>query len=503
MDLQTIDIACPNCSQPCSVYPPTDATLGRFDTLRGEKEIACPTCGWEFVINSEGVVADDGEAEPEAELVVDAEGNVGEPEADDDPFPSWHGSASLNAEARGRHSWRDYAADPFEPDENEEDGESVHRVSAVICPNCRQVFRDGWLGPIHCPGCLWQFRVDTDRSEDDYEEGEDDFYDFANPQSPEARALRPLVVSPSGQDDFTSIREALARAEPGRRIRVRPGLYEEEIAVNTPVEIVGAGPREQVIIVGRRGPCLTMQCSTAVVRGLTLRGLDRGKDRKAAAVELDFGRIEDCAITSASPTCVRMRGGSLCHCRIHDGESAGVVASAGSIEDCEVLCNGGPGVCVDKEGSALIVRCHVHEGYAEGIVIAVGGQATLVECDVWANAKAGVVVQGERTLLWKCRIHDGAAEGIRIPTEGVAFVEHCAIFANARAGLRVAGGSVYVWRSRFHDGRNIGIALGGGGVIDLRHCTVYRNARAGVTRDAHTWPFVRRCRIRANHRADR
>lgn len=120
-----------------------------------------------------------------------------------------------------------------------------------------------------------------------------------------------------------------------------------------------------------------------------------------------------------------------------------------------------------------------------------------------AQSRAGVVIRGERTLLWKCRIHNGAAEGIRIPNEGVGFIEHCVIFANARAGLRVAGGSVYAWRSRIHDGKSIGVGLSGGGVIDLRHCAVFHDARAGVAVDALTRPVVRRCRVRANYRGSK
>jgi hypothetical protein len=310
-------------------------------------------------------------------------------------------------------------------------------------------------------------------------------------------------VGPSGNEDFTSIQEAVAHAEPGRRILVRPGLYEEEITVGTPVEILGDGPRERIILLGRRGPCLTLLCGAAAVRGLALRGLGRREKRKPAAVELESGLVEDCAITSASPACVKLRGGSLLRCRVHDGEQAGIVATAGSVEDCEILHNGGPGVLVERDGSLLLRRCRVHDGHAEGVVVGPDGHATLVDCDVYANARAGVVVQGERTLLWKCRIHDGATEGIRVADPGVAFVEHCAIYANAGTGLRVAGGSVYAWRSRLYDGLGLGVGITGGGVVDLRRCAIHHHARAGVAVGPEARPTFRRCRIRANYRAGR
>jgi hypothetical protein len=464
--------------------------------------VHCPTCGWEFAIDSEDQVVDDGEAEPEAELEIDAEGELVATGPNEETFPPWHGIASVLGRSRDRGGWHEDAAEDEEPYPEETDGVLVGCIDSTVCPNCRHIIKGIWIGEVCCPGCDWLFRVDCDGPDDLDGEGVGD-YEFADPRSVVAQGVPPLMVAPAGHETCTTIGEAVRRAEPGRRILVCPGLYEEEIVVRTPIEILGHGPREQIILQGLRGPCLSMLHSKAVVRGLTLRGRGRREKRKPPAVELEFGLIEDCAITSASATCVKLRGGSLRRCRIHDGEQTGIVATAGSVEDCEILHNGGPGVLVERDGSALLRRCRVHDGHAEGVVISPGGHATLVDCDIHANARAGVVIGGERTLLWKCRIHDGAATGIRIADGGVGFVEHCAIFGNAGPGLRVTGGSVYAWRSRLHDGKSIGVAISGRGVVDLRRCAIYHHVGAGVAMGPDVRPIVRRCRIRANHRARR
>ena len=45
-----------------------------------------------------------------------------------------------------------------------------------------------------------------------------------------------------GRGDFTTVSAAIKAAKPGDRILVRPGLYEEGLVVDKPLEILGDGP---------------------------------------------------------------------------------------------------------------------------------------------------------------------------------------------------------------------------------------------------------------------
>src|SRR5690242_18982982 len=80
-----------------------------------------------------------------------------------------------------------------------------------------------------------------------------------------------LVVSPSGPADCRSVQDAVRRAAPGTRILVRPGVYEEGLVLEKPLEIIGDGPRDEIVLTSYDAHCVSMRTTHAVVRGLTLR----------------------------------------------------------------------------------------------------------------------------------------------------------------------------------------------------------------------------------------
>jgi pectin methylesterase-like acyl-CoA thioesterase len=57
-----------------------------------------------------------------------------------------------------------------------------------------------------------------------------------------ATGLPALVVDAfPGRGEFTTVSAAIEAAEPSARILIRPGLYEEALIVDKPLEIVGDG----------------------------------------------------------------------------------------------------------------------------------------------------------------------------------------------------------------------------------------------------------------------
>jgi hypothetical protein len=502
MENELVDIVCPNCSALFEARTPPDTRRGPWDLSLEEADVRCPFCEWEFRIDGNGTVSDDGEVEPEAELEIDSEGDLTVAREDDEAFPPWHGMASERRHSEVRREGQDDDGEPESDEEGFDDWMLICGPVAALCPGCGHSFKEVWLGPVWCPDCEWWFRVDSDLPETGQDEAVENLFDFTARDFTGPTPARPLIVSPTGDGDATTIGAALDRADPGRRILVRPGLYEEELIVRARVEILGDGPRDQIILVGRMNPCLTLECSTAVVRGLTLRGLGRMSNRKYAAVDLWYGQVADCDITSDSLACVQMRDGELRSCQIHDGEQAGVLGTGGCVEDCDIFHNAGPGVRVVHGGTLVISRCRIHDGYAEGVLIDFGTRGLVVDCDIFGNAKAGVTIRGDRTLLWKCRIHDGETDGLLIPRVGVGAIEHCAIFGNVHHGVRIAGGSLYAWHCRIHDGRGTGVRIRRGGVTEFHDCEICHNAQAGITAPRGARPVLRRCRIHDNHRIE-
>lgn len=101
-----------------------------------------------------------------------------------------------------------------------------------------------------------------------------------------AAALAPqaLVVSPQGP--VRSVAEAVRRAQPGDRIVVRPGVYEEgPIVIDRRLELVGEG---RPVIRGRGDHTLvTVTADGVVLRGLVLERVDPSQVEDRAALKFD------------------------------------------------------------------------------------------------------------------------------------------------------------------------------------------------------------------------
>ena len=99
----------------------------------------------------------------------------------------------------------------------------------------------------------------------------------------------PIVVDQSGGGTTTTITEAVAMAEDGDTVLVRPGTYVEAVIIEKDISLIGDGPREEIIVEAPEdGPtaptgdllgsrpdasyALLLQDVDATVSGLTFRG---------------------------------------------------------------------------------------------------------------------------------------------------------------------------------------------------------------------------------------
>jgi hypothetical protein len=488
---ESSQVVCPCCS---AQLDPLDADV-----------VECPFCGWEFTINGADRVEEDGDIEGEAELEVNPDGELVEPD-DDTTFPPWHGSASALLEQQGRGQ-RD-AGDWIETDDEiweHEYGDDwhLHHPRRGLCPSCAHPFRDVGLGQMFCPDCHCHFSLDSeqylaereDRQDWDWY-GEDGLYDDGGEASGSARA--PIIVCPQGQGDFCTVQEALDVAYQQRRpILLRPGVHESWRWTSDPVQILGAGPREEIIVQLEEDP-LVVEHAQAVLRNLTLQRRGQPEGHNHPAIELCWGTVEECDITSDSAAGIRMVGGTLRRCSIHDCPQAGVLAQGGNIEECQVFANGGAGIVIDQ-GVALVSRCLIHDGRAEGVRVSPDGTAMLIDCVIHGNARSGVRVEGPRTELIRCRLHHNGTSGLLVARSGAAELRNSDVFDNARSGLRNNGGGLHVFGSRIHDGPGVGIITCGSAVTELRRCVICRNRGGAVRRRVRSRKAeLCQCRLFAN-----
>ena len=119
-------------------------------------------------------------------------------------------------------------------------------------------------------------------------------------RGPAAKTEPPIrVVDPMHRGDHTTITEAIEAANPGDRILVRPGLYQEGFVIEKPLEIIGDGNPGDVVVQAMDKDALVFRTTMGRVVNLTLRQMGGGD---WFGVDIAQGRLEleDCDITSQS-----------------------------------------------------------------------------------------------------------------------------------------------------------------------------------------------------------
>ncbi len=260
-------------------------------------------------------------------------------------------------------------------------------------------------------------------------------------ESPTAKKEPPTrIVDPMHRGDFATIKEAINAVEPGTRVLVRPGLYQEGLAIDKPLEIIGDGEPGDVVIQAAGMHVVQFQTTMGRLVNLTLRQMGGGKYH---CVDIAQGRLEltDCDITSLSLACVGIHGGAdprLRRNRIHSSKDDGVLIyenAQGTLEDNDIFANTFSGVEIKDGADPTLRRNRIYKSKA-GVKVHAGGQGTLEDNDIFGNAFSGVEIQdmGNPTLR-RNRIHDGKQCGVYVYKGGQGTLEDNDIFSHDSSGI--------------------------------------------------------------------
>jgi parallel beta-helix repeat protein len=257
------------------------------------------------------------------------------------------------------------------------------------------------------------------------------------------------VVDAYQRGHFATVSEAIEAAKPGDRILVRPGLYEESLIVNKPLEIIGDGPVEDIVIRARDANVLTFQASIGRVANLTLRqvgeevmgvSIQQGRldlegcdlsSQAGSCVSIRDGRLdlEGCDLSSQAGSCVSIRDGAdprLRRNKIHHGKERGVIVyddGLGTLEDNEIFGNGFHGVTIGAGGNPVLRRNQIR-GNETGVYVHDNGQGTLEDNEITGNGETGVEIQADgNPLVRGNRINRNEYEGVWVHDAGKGVIE--------------------------------------------------------------------------------
>ncbi|CCG09408.1 Serine/threonine protein kinase [Pararhodospirillum photometricum DSM 122] len=196
-----------------------------------------------------------------------------------------------------------------------------------------------------------------------------------------------------GRGDYTSITEAVKAAAPGTRILVAPGLYRESITLDKPLELIGNGERDDIIIEATDAETLIFDTNIGLVRNLTLRSVMR--NIKSYCVWIRQGRLEldACDLSSDSLACLAVENNAapwVRRNRIHDGKAGGIFVyeqGRGTFEDNEVTGNASAGIEVIEGADPVVRRNQISQNAYEGIWVYNKGAGTYENNDLRNNVR--------------------------------------------------------------------------------------------------------------------
>ncbi len=291
--------------------------------------------------------------------------------------------------------------------------------------------------------------------------------------SEERRTPRELVVDPCDPAAFAEIDDAVAAAEDGDRIRVRPGSYRKPVVVDRAVTIEGEGEVEMIVLEPVGGEALGFAASGARVGGLTIRPARAGNDGElwsAIAVHDVEATIIECDLTSHLGATVWVGGPSsravilgcslsggaqnavwvveegraeMAACRVAGNRWPIAVGGPGaslSLEDCEVVDNLADGIVALQGGTLRVERTEVRGNAGVGIAFyAAAPSSTVIDSTVTGNGGPGIVVRGGRGVRVARNRVTRNESGIVVDEGASPTIEANEVAGNAHVGIGVVG----------------------------------------------------------------
>jgi parallel beta-helix repeat protein len=287
---------------------------------------------------------------------------------------------------------------------------------------------------------------------------------------------RTLVVGPGG---YSTIGEAVASAQDGDTVLLRPGIYREKVTISRAITVTGDGHRDAIVVESDDAPSLILDNATARVTNLTIQGGGAFDEWGGKAAVLVTGGVPILdGIVLAESYGIRIRKApsefsddgegaspSIRGCVIRDGPRAGIWAdpfSTGTIEHNEIFGNALFGIVVWGTGSAPLVRANrIHDN--DGGVWVNGSASPIIEDnDIYGNSRRGVWVDRAAPLIRANRIGGGQRYGIMASGAAAGTIEDNDIFGNVD-GIAVTdvGGTPVIQANRLYGNSGVGITVPG------------------------------------------
>jgi len=255
-----------------------------------------------------------------------------------------------------------------------------------------------------------------------------------------------VVVDQWHRGDYTTISQAIKEADPGSRILVHSGIYDEGLVLDKPLEIVGDGNLGDVVVRAEGKDAILFKAARGRVTNLVLQQIGGG-NYYGVDIQQGLLEIEGCDISSSSLACVAIHGKAVPKLRgnkIHDGKNVGIYvyeSGQGLIENNEIFGNVLSGIEIIEAGNPIVRGNMIHDGSC-GLNIHKNGQGLIEDNDIFGNTLTGIEIKkaGNPTVRGN-RINKNAYNAVYIHDKGAGIIENNDLRNNKKGAWDISSDS--------------------------------------------------------------
>ncbi|MER8186762.1 right-handed parallel beta-helix repeat-containing protein [Kitasatospora sp. NPDC094015] len=232
--------------------------------------------------------------------------------------------------------------------------------------------------------------------------------------------------------DHETLGDALAAAEDGDTLTLRPGTFRESVLLDKAVTLVAADGPGTVRLLLEAGVPLTVTAAAAV-HGLVIEASDSTAPAVLVTGAGAAAELADCRVEARSAVGVEVTAGaaaSLRGCTVANPTGLGVRlrgAARAALLDCELTMAGQAGLAVLGGSTARAERTRIHHASGAGVLLADRGSAAeLTGCEIYEVRGSGVQAEAGATgRLTDCTVHRVTGNGLTLDTEAQLTLTGC------------------------------------------------------------------------------
>ena len=254
---------------------------------------------------------------------------------------------------------------------------------------------------------------------------------------PSTNNPKTIIVDQMHRGDFTTITEAIAAAAPGSRISIQPGVYDEGLVIDKPLEIVGDGEIGEVVIRASGIDAISFKTVRGKISNLLIKQ-NGSEDWYGVDISQGCLELDGCNITSDCLFCVSVHGSAyprIIGNTIHDSKGCGILVyenGQGVIEDNDIYGNAFWGVSICDGSNPSLKHNKIHDGKMSGIYVFENGQGVIEDNEIYSNASSGIEIRthGKPTIKHN-RINKNSCSAIYTSESAAGTIEDNDLRENA------------------------------------------------------------------------